>query len=296
MGYYQVKSYEDWVRATAQRLAHQGITMYMVDARGLTGPASNEEDSNTLGPLRGRQRTFGGYQQSAQLSSDPLPAMYEMAEVTGGRVITNWNDATEGMREVAADLRGSYTLGFYAVDEPDAKWRRLNLKVKRKDVKLSYRKGYLSEMASESPLEWSEQDWQTAIYNPLGSTAIRLDAHCEKAPGDNASAIFKLVLNIPADDLYFHEENGQREAEAEVAIVEKTPAGGVHIRKEPAKFALPAVPAGETEDLLLAYTQAWTATPGTSTIRLIVRDKFTGRYGMLDVPVSKVPLTAADGN
>jgi hypothetical protein len=33
----------------------------------------------------------------------------------------------------------------------------------------------------------------------------------------------------------------------------------------------------------------WELTPDASTVRLIVRDRLTGRYGTLDVPVTDIP-------
>lgn len=33
----------------------------------------------------------------------------------------------------------------------------------------------------------------------------------------------------------------------------------------------------------------WELTPGASTVRLIVRDRLTNRYGTLDIPVKEIP-------
>jgi hypothetical protein len=40
----------------------------------------------------------------------------------------------------------------------------------------------------------------------------------------------------------------------------------------------------------------WELTPDASTVRLIVRDRLTGRYGSLDVPVKDVPRSEPTPN
>ena len=67
-----------------------------------------------------------------------------MANITGGRYFFNTNDLTTGFQQALTDLRGSYTLGFYAPEEPDNKWHKLTVKVKRPRVTVRYREGYLA--------------------------------------------------------------------------------------------------------------------------------------------------------
>ena len=45
-----------------------------------------------------------------------------MSSITGGRYLRNSNDLAAGFKSAAADLAGSYTLGFLVSDEPDSKW------------------------------------------------------------------------------------------------------------------------------------------------------------------------------
>jgi hypothetical protein len=41
-----------------------------------------------------------------------------------GDHLAGMNDPLQGMDVAAADARGAYTLGFYAMDSADKKWRR----------------------------------------------------------------------------------------------------------------------------------------------------------------------------
>jgi hypothetical protein len=40
---------------------------------------------------------------------------------------------------------------------------------------------------------------------------------------------------------------------------------------------------------VVRHTKSWKVNPAASTIRLIARDRFTGRYGTLDVPLQNIP-------
>ena len=81
------RDYEPRMRATAERLATQGIAVYPVASR-VTGESTKE-------------------------------AMNLFADTTGGRVTLTMNDPTEGLRTTALDQRAIYSVGFYAVAAPD---------------------------------------------------------------------------------------------------------------------------------------------------------------------------------
>jgi hypothetical protein len=286
-----IQSYEKVVGEAAERLAHQGITLYIVDARGLLGPEDSAAFSNM--PSRtGRPGVFERQRQASSLSSDPLPAMYKMAGITGGRVITNSNDPTDGMKAVAADLRGTYSIGFYAPDEPDNQWHGMSVKVRRRGVRVLHRKGYLSEAAAATPQHWGMEQWGSAIRNPLGSTAVRMDAGCQLIENSEA-AVLSVVLNITARDLHFRKNSDKLSAEIEIALAEKTATGEFSLKRNTATINVSADRADQLTRGLVSHSQVWKVTPGALTFRLMVRDSLTGRYGTLDLPVKNIPRRAA---
>jgi VWFA-related protein len=142
-----MKSYEDWMRATGQKLATQGVALYAVDARGNHGSSTfggyEAKRIHTMTRDRGRPGAFEGQMQASAISSDPLPAMEKIADITGGRAIFHTNDMTRGITAVASDVKGTYSLGFYAVDDPDGKWRPIDVKISRDGAKLRYSQGYI---------------------------------------------------------------------------------------------------------------------------------------------------------
>src|SRR5258708_4307044 len=172
-----IESFEDKVKRTSQRLAQQGIVLYIVDAKGLVVPTSMTAESPGAMPVRGRGR-FEPQQDAERISDDTQPAMELLSSTTGGRYLHNTNDLMEGFTKAAADLEGSYTLGFYAADEPDSKWHNLKAGVSRAGVNLRHRKGYLAEAAAAAPTLLTNDLPMAATANPTAPSARQLTAPC----------------------------------------------------------------------------------------------------------------------
>ena len=156
----------------------------------------------------------------------------------------------------------------------------LLVKVRRPGVKVVHRQGYLSSAASKQSELWLADQWRAAANNPLGSATVRLDARFE-LKGNTLSAI----LQIPAEDLSFRPLNGTTACTLEIAIAERTPQGLLGIRHELGSFALKEGQAKDLTGVTVRFPKQWTIDPKTSLIRVVIRDRYTGHYGTLDVPV-----------
>jgi VWFA-related protein len=106
------------------------VTIYSIDPRGLAGPLSDEEDN--VDPQQ--------WQDFIRKSQESLKTL---AEETGGYAIVNMNDFSKGIRRIDAETSDYYVLGFYSKNpDPFRKNRRLEIKVKRPDVQVWFRKEY----------------------------------------------------------------------------------------------------------------------------------------------------------
>ena len=235
------------VRATAQRLASLGVTVY---------PQLRQTPEQRT-QLTARKRL--------------IATMDRLAEISGGRVSKNSTDLAERLRSVAADARATYTIGFVSSAPMDSEWRKLAVKVNRRDVETRHRQGYFAR-ASESDLsEWSNERWHGAMSEPLGSTALRLDADCRITDG-----VLTTVVQVLTD--------GRREADQEFAIGEKKADGTFLLRRYAARSPN------------TTFTSSWKLAAGSVSLRLVVRDRPTGRYGTLDVPVKSIPTLVISRN
>jgi VWFA-related protein len=248
------RDYEPRMRQTAERLATQGVAVYPV-----APPAAPMLNSESV-------------REAANL----------FADVTGGRATFTVNDPTEGLRTTAIDQRAIYSVGFYAVAAPDNKWHPISVQVRRPNVTVTHRQGYLAEAPAAQPLEWGEEEWRTALANPLGSSVVRLDGQLTPAAGSAARA-FDFRMQIALDDVHFRESGGKISAEIEIATAEKIASGDFPFRVERANLDRTNADPGA----LAPYVRRWVLKPETRMVRVLVRDRLTGRYGTLDIPVGK---------
>ena len=287
------QNYITSLRRVAQRLASQGIAMYPVEAAGVRplylnvnagvrGSTRGVEDSATAGDdaiartaarVEARQRARGATQSPSQMSTTPdaprmLGTMDLFADLTGGRALRNTNDLLAGVKAAAEDMRGTYSVGFYAPHEPDERWHTFTVKVRRPGVKVVHRQGYLSSAASKQSELWLADQWRAAANNPLGSASVRLDARFE-LKGNTLSAI----LQIPAEDLSYRPLNGTTACTLEIAIAERTPEGLLGIRHEVGSFALKEGQANDLSAVTVRFPKQWTIDAKTSLIRVVIRDR-----------------------
>ena len=282
-----IESFEDQVKRTSQKLAQQGIVLYIVNAKGLEVPLSMTASSSGAMPVRGRGR-FEPQQDAEAVSTDTRPAMELMSSTTGGRYLYNTNDLMEGFKKAASDLEGSYTLGFYVSDEPDSKWHNLKASVKRSGVNLRHRKGYLAEAVAATPTLWTDDMAMTVIGNPIGSSAVQMTAYCAPAE-DGEPGTFQVNLRIEAGSLRFQTVGEERQAHIQVIFAGRAPDGSARLTTDSAtvKVATPRWEAAQQEGL--RYARRWKGTPDAVSLRVVVRDVITGQYGTLDVPLKKLP-------
>ncbi len=277
------QSWEGMVNRTARKLAQEGVALYVVDSKGLLGQPNISASLSQAPPAPGRSR-FEKQEMTEILNSDTVPAANELASVTGGRVIRNTNDMTEGMKLAAEDVKASYTVGFYAEGEPDGKWHSLKVRTSRPGVQLMYRQGFQSEDPAAAPVEWTAEDWRRALLDPVISSAIGVDAHCRKAENAEAGSIF-LAMQMEPSQLKFVREGEKVMTDIEIGLGDITATGSAAFHCEKGRISFDAARQKPLSPADLRYTRVWKPAAGATRIRVIVHDKLAGTYGTLDVPL-----------
>jgi VWFA-related protein len=104
---------EGSLRTAVDRLNRAGARVYVVDTRGLAGA--------------------------------PADALNSLAVDTGGLVIFNENNIGRALETIADDSGRYYLIGFQPANPKyDSKYRRIEVRVKRRDVRVRARRGYLA--------------------------------------------------------------------------------------------------------------------------------------------------------
>jgi VWFA-related protein len=272
--------------AAVRALNNSGIAVYPVDARGLmvmpgldaaTRRASNAPIAIRMAPIR-----------------DNIDGMKELADRTGGRAAFNTNDLGAAVRRAIDDARVTYTIGYYPSDEAqDGKFREIKVKVNRPDVDVRYRKGYFALKPSDASDKTRKAETRAAVWSPLESTAIALNARADFVQEPEPNSL-NILLQIDPATVDFRHEGDRWNAVLDIVYVQKDEHGGVRA-------------GGIADTLTLAFTDAnfaklgqqglmrqrrFPRQPGASTLRIVVRDISSGAMGSVTIPFSQIPSEA----
>ncbi len=258
----QRTNFEPPIRLAAQRLANQGIVIYPVDAKGNCRALDNSASEGPYGVNDATQDVFS--------------TLDVIADVTGGRVTKHDDDLSKGVVGAANDVRATYTVGFYTADEPDDRWHAIGLGTKRRGITFRHRQGYLSA-ARTQPQTLTPEGWTQLALAPLGSSGIRFNGRPTITPQQ-----VTVLLQISAGDLYFQNRSGKAIADLEIGVVQKAAGRVVDLRQQPLEVTLNDASKDQRAAVISSAT-TWPLVAETTAIRVIVRDRLTGRYGTLEI-------------
>jgi VWFA-related protein len=170
--------YQNEFRETVDLLAHSQVSVYPVDARGvISSPIADASDSNagraygSLNPgiLVGDQLTF------SQQTGLEHGTMMQMAEATGGKAYINTNSLADAVEKATEAGSNYYTLAYSPINrEWKGEFRKIQVKLDQKDVKLAYRRGYYGD----DPLKPARHGISDASisdqthYNPMRAAMV----------------------------------------------------------------------------------------------------------------------------
>jgi VWFA-related protein len=304
--------YDAYERQAFRAMNQANIAMYNVEAHGrepsvelyhVSTPAERlEEIKPTKGPhcpanLVGNDIAGNSEMPVAKIWGSRAQDRYnalaatqvtlaEVSERTGGRAFVNTNDISEAARTADKDSRATYTLGFYPGESRlDGKFRRLQVEiVGRRDVNLTYRKGYVDARATSDP----KSQLEDAVWSPLDATGIGLSAEMKPT-----AASYELRLVISADALILQPEGERWKGKIHLLVVQNDDRGGRYDYSYHA-IQLSLLPDSYREILQSGVTvqQAVTRNPKAVSLRVIVLDDENGNLGSLTIPF-KAMLAAA---
>ncbi len=109
------------------------VSFYPIDVGGLKASAEGRADVSTAAGAAARN----------DMARGSIDTLRELADNTDGYAVVNTNDLSAGVRRVSDDLSSYYLLGYYSTNPArDGRFRRIEVKVKTKDVSVSARRGY----------------------------------------------------------------------------------------------------------------------------------------------------------
>jgi VWFA-related protein len=209
-------------RSVVDAANRANVSIYPMDAMGLRAEstvAQARDELNDAGKQAmrrsGRDQASGAMTAALErnedlLRMDPNAGLGELADKTGGFLISNTNDLGGGFSRIESDMRNYYLLTYVPKnDNFDGKFREIDIKVKRGGVSVHSRKGYYALRESPGvPVRTYEAPAlamldRTPVPNafPVRASALRFP---EKDRPQMLSVVVELstalISFVPADD------------------------------------------------------------------------------------------------
>jgi VWFA-related protein len=252
----------------ARMLSNANISVYLFDAHDLEATASLA--GTPLVMARPSDAQWGG----ADL----------IATETGGRAIFNSNALDQHLREIVAESRASYQIGYYPGDKAwDGKYHHIELKLmpERKGFRIESRKGYY---AIDNQMPVSYEPIREVARSAVEAPGIAVTLNVPSNPLE--WGFQEVVVKIDAHEIQFENKNDRSNARLEIAFVQLGKDGRV-LGGERDQIHLALLP----EDYEDAEQQGWfyrrdlMVSGQAAKLRVIVRDSATLATGSVSVPV-----------
>lgn len=274
------------LRSTVNSAVRANVSIYAVDARGLTASAP-AGDASVASP-RGTA-VFTGSQQSSQRRSftNSQDTLVSLAEDTGGKALLDANDLTMGIKQAQEDIGSYYILAYYSTNTAeDGRYRRLQVRLTNKELqaKLDYRQGYY---ASKTFRNFTSADKERqleealALGDPVSELPIALEVDYFRVAKDRY--FVPISVKIPGSVIALAKKGGKQTTQfdfiGQVTDATGRPAGGI---RDYITVKLTDQDASQLEHRHIQYDAGLTLTPGTYTLKFLTRENQTGKMGTFE--------------
>jgi VWFA-related protein len=204
------------------------VVFNTIDARGIQAPgASAQDDFDNIVGRGGTGNVHGTSIVEANREAATLSAqsgLYSLAEETGGRFYNNANKLDGPMRRALALEKGYYLIGY----QPEAdtfkskKFNKIEIKVKRPDVSVRARSGFLGITDEDRrPKKRSgDSELYEAIAAPLPKAGLNVSLTAFFANTPVEGSFVRTLLHVDGEQLTFADEpNGIKKGIFDVVAV-----------------------------------------------------------------------------
>ena len=257
-------SFESDVARAIRSLNEADVAVYPVDARGVTVAAAFQADRSSIGKRGKPSNALSGTDFNYE-------TLETLAVETGGLAFHHINDLSAAIQEAAGDSRVSYALAFSPpAGSLDGSYHKLEVTVKRPDVKVRYRPGYVAAPDAAVAPSLAE-----AIANPVALAGIGFSVRLEPVEGG-----YKASVTIDARNITLQPKDGKWTGSLQFLVV----VGKVEqLTTIPLNFSEAMLHQIQEKGLVLGARVK--TPPGTTGFSLGFRDIPSGIVGTLHVPL-----------
>ncbi len=279
------RSFGPEIERAERVLNHANLAIYPVDARGLLGPFGVDLNLGAGGSVTARSPTQPTIEGLGQLTPTH-DTMEELAGQTGGRAFYGTNDILGAIRRALQDSSLTYVLGYYPANTRwDGSYHEIKVKVKRPGVRVLCRRGYFA--LAEKPLEPArrEASLREEALSPLEATGVGLMVRAERDPSPD---VVDVTVDLDLHGVELDQQAGRWVGTVDFLFAQLSPTGQV------VKAFLQPISLNLTQDeydrLLKSsvnFSGRLQLAKGAERLRVVARDRSSGVFGSLSVPLER---------
>ncbi|HVR72487.1 MAG TPA: VWA domain-containing protein, partial [Vicinamibacteria bacterium] len=223
------------VRSVIDAATRAGVSLYAVDTAGL-------RVTSTLAESRGEIHSYSARKERAlpnksgialpelelnedALQRDPQAALESLADQTGGFLVRDTNDLGPGLRRIDEDGREYYVLAYTPANQDyDGRFRRIDVRVRGKGLRVRTRKGYYAVRApSPGPILPHEAPALAMLDRRPRPSAFRMRVAGLSFPEPAGGRRVPVLVSVPARGLAYKVEGESYRAEFVIVARVKAP-------------------------------------------------------------------------
>jgi VWFA-related protein len=200
----------DALKVLADLANRSSVVIYTIDPRGLTIPGMLQAQDNTY--LMDAAQVQARLDARNDAFKDSQMSLRYLAYETGGFPFVNQNNLNKGLQEAIDDQSSYYLLGY----QPDAdtfdpkknKFNKLEIKVKRKGLKVRYRSGFFGitdEKMRAAVKQTPQQKVLSALTSPFNANDVNLSLYPIYGNDAKDGDFIRALVYIDTKDLKFTE-------------------------------------------------------------------------------------------
>ncbi len=281
------------LRAATNAAVRANLSIYSVDTRGLQA-ISPLGDAST-GSIRGVSAYNGGaFQNNLDANFNSQEVLSTLASDTGGRFYGDSNDFAPAFQALEQDTAAYYVIGFRSSNPArDGRYRKLQVKIDRPDVKLEYRPGYYAPADYQhATREGREQQLTEQLQSDLPATDVPVYLaayYFQQAPG---RYYIPVSLIVPGSQIPFVKGGDRDKATLDIIGEVKDASGRVDgdIRQT-VKLAIDQQQQVARKNV--QYSTSFTLPSGKYHLKFVVRENETGHMGSFETDITVPDLSKA---
>jgi VWFA-related protein len=274
------------LRAAIDRAVKANVSIYPVDARGLTALVPGGSASQASG--RGGTSMFSGRGVSRQFDSQAASqdTLVSLASDTGGKAFLDTNDFGGVYTKVLADTAAYYLIGYSSTNPArDGKFRHIKVKVNKPGLRVENRNGYYANRDFEhSGKQDRERQLQDQLMTDLSSTDLTVWMSTSFFRVSDDRFYVPVTIAVPGSEIPFTQSSSQDRATIDViGLMRDSQQRAVGRLRETVKLAVR--PTQEVKRKTVQYETGFTLPPGKYRLKVVLRENQSGAIGSYESDV-----------